>query len=299
MRVTVAICTWNRADLLDQTLQQMRRLRIPAAVAWEVLVVNNNCSDHTHDVVLRHRDGLPLREIAEPRPGKSYALNTAIAHIHSDLILWTDDDVLVDPGWLESYVQAADRHSAVALFGGPIVPWFERQLPPWLAEAWPRVSDAYAVREDPLCVGPITPQLLPYGANFAVRTALQRSYPYNPRLGRVGQGQRRGEETDVILRMLADGHLGLWCPEARVQHFIPANRLTEAYLRGFFYGIGQTHAVTDADPQPRAPEAWTRLHRLGKAAFAELRFRVTRRVCPPQRWVKDLTRCGYYWGRAA
>ncbi len=34
MKVTVAICTWNRADLLDQTLAEMRKLRIPVGVDW-------------------------------------------------------------------------------------------------------------------------------------------------------------------------------------------------------------------------------------------------------------------------
>ena len=40
--ITVAICTWNRADLLDQTLSQMRALDVPRDVQWELLVINNN-----------------------------------------------------------------------------------------------------------------------------------------------------------------------------------------------------------------------------------------------------------------
>ena len=51
MCVSVAICTWNRSALLDRTLASLHQLAIPSAVEWELLVVNNDCSDDTDDVV--------------------------------------------------------------------------------------------------------------------------------------------------------------------------------------------------------------------------------------------------------
>ena len=53
MFVTVAICTWNRAALLNQCLQQMTQLKIPDGVQWELVVVNNNCTDTTDSVLGR------------------------------------------------------------------------------------------------------------------------------------------------------------------------------------------------------------------------------------------------------
>src|SRR5262249_56770240 len=58
-RLTVAICTWNRAGLLDQTLGRLRELEIPPGTEWELLVVNNNCTDDTDAVVARHAGSLP------------------------------------------------------------------------------------------------------------------------------------------------------------------------------------------------------------------------------------------------
>src|ERR1700738_3055719 len=95
--VSVAICTWNRARLLGQTLESFVRLRIPEGVSWELLVVNNNCTDDTDAVIERHAGSLPIRRLYEPTPGKSYAHNLAIAEAQGDLVLWTDDDVIVDP----------------------------------------------------------------------------------------------------------------------------------------------------------------------------------------------------------
>lgn len=77
MNLTVAICTWNRAALLDWTLARMRELRIPDGVEWELLIVNNNCTDQTDAVIARHAGVLPIRRIFEVNPGLSNARNRA------------------------------------------------------------------------------------------------------------------------------------------------------------------------------------------------------------------------------
>ncbi len=107
MSTTIAICTYNRSSLLDKTFAQLRHLDVAGCGEWEILVVNNNCSDDTDAVIQRHSDVLPLRRLSEPRPGKSYAANLAVQEARGDVILWIDDDVLVDPGWLGAYVRAA------------------------------------------------------------------------------------------------------------------------------------------------------------------------------------------------
>src|SRR5215467_3645713 len=52
MDVTVAICTWNRAELLRQTLEQFTNITSPSGQTWELLVANNNCTDATDDVLV-------------------------------------------------------------------------------------------------------------------------------------------------------------------------------------------------------------------------------------------------------
>src|SRR5512134_131488 len=103
MDLTVAICTWNRGELLRKTLEQMTELVVPPGVTWELLVVNNNSTDHTDAVAAGFRRRLPLRYLVEPTPGKSNACNLAVREARGDYILWTDDDVLVSPQWLAAY----------------------------------------------------------------------------------------------------------------------------------------------------------------------------------------------------
>lgn len=89
MRITVAVCTWNRARLRDQTLAAMRQLQVPAGVEWELLVVNNNCTDATDDVIERHSTHLPIRRLFEVKQGHSHARNRAVAEATGELIVWT------------------------------------------------------------------------------------------------------------------------------------------------------------------------------------------------------------------
>src|SRR5207249_3262466 len=93
-----------------------------------------------------------------------------------------------------------------------------------------------------------------FGANMGFRTALLRQYPFNPALGRVGLGMLGGDESDVINRMRASGHHGIWVGTAKVRHYLPANRLGFEYLWNFWYGYGRTQCRLN--PLPLAKEWW-------------------------------------------
>src|SRR5690606_2409380 len=104
--LTVAICTWNRSFLLARTLEQLGALIVPPGLRWELLVVDNASSDDTSQVLQGYLGRLPLRVVREERPGLSNARNAAIRAARGEYIIWTDDDVLVAPGWLAAYSDA-------------------------------------------------------------------------------------------------------------------------------------------------------------------------------------------------
>ena len=92
MKITVAVCTWNRAQLLEKTLERMTQLRQPERADWELLVVNNNCTDTTDAVIAAFAARLPIRRVWQPVPGLSNARNAAVEHAAGDYIIWTDDE---------------------------------------------------------------------------------------------------------------------------------------------------------------------------------------------------------------
>src|SRR5581483_1150647 len=101
---------------------------------WDVIVVDNNSSDHTRDVVESRVAGfpVPLRYLFEPRQGKSNALNTGLAATDAAIIVFTDDDVRVGPGWLEASCRPMLDDPAIDYTGGPVRPIWERPRPSWL-----------------------------------------------------------------------------------------------------------------------------------------------------------------------
>lgn len=296
MRLTVVVCTWNRAHLLRHTLESMAQLIVPNGVEWELVVVNNNSTDDTEQVIASYTNRLPIRAFVEPRSGKSYALNRAVDEAEGDYLLITDDDVLVDPGWLQGYGQAFLRHPDAAVFGGPITAWFAGDPPQWLVKAFHQVEFAYAALHLGDEIISLDGRNGPFGANMAMRMDDQRRQRYDPALGpRPGSGLR-GEETAVVKSILADGRQGYWVPEARVRHYIPRERQTTAYLREWYRGWGEQLALTRKQIPARlflGRPLW--LWR--EVIEAGVRYRAARALARPTIWVEELKKASIAEGR--
>ena len=251
MKILVAICTFNRAPLLRETLKCLLWLTPPRDADWSVLVVNNRCTDNTDQVIDEFSDRLPIHRVYQPLQGLSNARNAAIASdiaAQADYIIWTDDDVRVEPGWLCAYEAGFRKYPESCVFGGNVIAWFEKEAPRWLLLGWESFKDAFAVREFegefPLKAKSLD---IPYGANFAIRAVEQRAHPYDPKLGVVGNKWMGGDETSLMRELLSRGYSGWWIPEATVRHFIPGGRMNLAYLGKYFRGQGRTQAIRSGE----------------------------------------------------
>ena len=123
MKISVILCTYNRCQSLAKALESVAGSTLPDAVDWEVLVIDNNSGDQTRTVV-EQASALHLgrfRYIFEPRPGKSHALNTGILAAHGNVLAFVDDDVTVEPTWLQSLTAPLDDEH-LAGSGGRILP---------------------------------------------------------------------------------------------------------------------------------------------------------------------------------
>jgi glycosyltransferase involved in cell wall biosynthesis len=296
MQITVAICTWNRAKLLDQTLAAICKLEVPTGVEWEILIVNNNCTDDTDEVIASYSTRIPVRIAFEARPGVSHARNAAVREAKGDYILWTDDDVLVYPDWICSYCEAIRSHPEAGFFGGPIGPWFEGIQPDWLTRCFSQVSYAYAaidLGEKPFL---LSKKKQPFGANFAVRMKEQMVFHYDPSLGRKRGNSIGGEESAVFNAMLDAGIEGWWVPDARVNHYISRERQTIKYLRNYFIGIGQTLSVME--PDISSVRLFGKPRYLWRKAFeSEALFRLHRLFSNPETWIEYLISACIAWGQ--
>lgn len=249
IRYSIAICTYNRAELLGQSLESLASVEGVNAPDVEIVVVNNNSTDPTRDVLQKFANQLPLSIVDESQQGHCFARNRAVSVAQGAITLWTDDDVLFDPQWLNHYRNAIERVATHSFWGGPIEPKFLTTPPSWIHENWETLSGCFAARD----LGPAPLELdaarLPYGANFAVRRELCHQFPFDTRLGRSGSGVVGEDERDFLLRLVQAGHTGHWIPAAKVKHLIPANRATLEYIGKYFAGQARVQALRGQQPK--------------------------------------------------
>lgn len=249
---TVLIPTYNRAALLDETLQSMRSLRLRAGRTWNAIVIDNNSSDDTRTVVERQARDFPvsLRYLFEPRQGRSSALNAGITAADGSIIAMTDDDVRVDEPWLEAacaaLLDAADPSLAYA--GGPVTPIWEAAPPEWLDLTRGDLWGTIAIQDhgpDPFVYD--DKRKVPLGANMAARRSLfDRIGMFRADLGRSSGKLVMGQEVpELLMRARAAGLRGLYLPAMRVRHHIPARRLDRSYFRRWWYGKGVSRSALE------------------------------------------------------
>jgi glycosyltransferase involved in cell wall biosynthesis len=287
MRLTVAVCTRNRAESLRRTLTSIAAAAQPHA-DWETIVVDNGSTDDTASVAASFESRLPIRLIRESNPGLSRARNAAVREARGEYVAWTDDDCVVDAGWLTAYIDAFDRWPGAVVFGGPIVPAFEGSPPDWLTRISAVVGTAYAARDfgDKSIELDVREGRVPFGANYVVRAIEQRANTYDRRLGRGADLPIAvGEESVLLESLLNAGAAGWWVPGACVTHWIPESRQTVQYLNDYFENDGafdewRRHSA-NIEGEPSAT-----LHR--RALGAEMRFRIAHLTSPPDVWIMHL-----------
>jgi glucosyl-dolichyl phosphate glucuronosyltransferase len=242
---TILICTYNRADHLARTLDSLALLPRDRGFTWDVLVVDNNSTDATRDVVLNTVDRFPvrLRYLFEPTQGKSNALNTGMSATAAPIIVFTDDDVAVTHGWLEASVRPLLERVDIDYTGGPVRPIWSAPRPPWLDERG-NLGGTIAVKDH----GPEPfifedRQKTPLGVNMAVkRSLIERIGGFRPDLGRNGRALLGQEQAEFFYRSRYTGARGLYVPEMLLDHLVSGSRLTRSYFRRWWYWKGVSHA---------------------------------------------------------
>lgn len=246
MKYSIVIATYNRAPELADTLASLARLDSPDP--WEVIIVDNNATDDTRSVIERAQAAfpVPLTYAFEREQGRSAALNHGFALAHGGIIVTTDDDVRVEPDWLQQIERGLDR-LACDYVGGRVEPLWGAPPPQWL----PKYSGALWAVIALLDFGPAPVQFgkrVPLGVNMAFRReALDRVGGFNVGIGRKA-GTLLGQEVrEWCLRARAAGLRGFYVPEIVVEHLIPADRLTKAYYRRWFRWRGISRALLYAE----------------------------------------------------
>jgi glycosyltransferase involved in cell wall biosynthesis len=239
MHLDVIIPTFNRQNLLGGAMASLFRARVPDGLTVAVTVVDNNSSDGTRQLVRDLETRFPgrLRYLFELKQGRSHAINCGIVATQGEIVGMIDDDEEIDPSWFLRVYHAFQRGD-VDFIGGPYVPVWETDPPPWLPADYPGVIGRIDGGNRMVAYDDSYPGIL-MGGNAVIRRAmLTKVGLYSTELGRTGSRLLAGEDEDMYRRLLAAGARGLYLPDMVIYHHVPSERLTKRYYRRWCFWRG-------------------------------------------------------------
>jgi glycosyltransferase involved in cell wall biosynthesis len=225
--IAVCICTYKRAHLLQRLLRELGLQQTAGRFTYSIVVADNDRLRCAEPVVreFSERSPVPIRYCVQPQQNIALTRNAALAHADGDFIAFIDDDEFPPGRWLLTLFDACNQYGVDGVLG-PVKPHFEPEAPAWVVEG-----------------------------KFYDRPTYRTGFVIDAAKGRTGNVllKRRifedctpafrpefltGEDQDFFRRMIANGHVFIWCNEAVVHEVVPPVRwqrrfmLKRALLRG-------------------------------------------------------------------
>jgi len=251
--LSIVICTYNRAQMLDDVLKSFSALKPVPDMTFELIVVDNNSSDNTRGIVERwqSRNEFPLRYLLEKRQGISYARNLAISEGKGNWLWFLDDDVYLDENWLQGVTDVIWNYPEAMAIAGKIVLEFERPEPEWLPDIAYNYFGLTRFGDSPRW---LKHDEYPIGANVAIRKVVFECVGlFNSKLGRVGNSLISWDETEFFMRLYRSSGQIVYTPHVIVRHRITKQQLSKTWLirRMFSDGVSQVIAENENSTRNR------------------------------------------------
>lgn len=229
-KITIAVCTYNRAENLPKLVAELRKLYCPIEI--EILFVMNNCTDHTGQVLseLSRQPGAKLRFVQEPTQGIAYARNRAlIESMESDYMLFIDDDEIPDSKHMvEAAVNELEKGEAQCVGGKVTIDFSNNIRPQWLVDELLGFYAEINYGETPFIIRdestPIWTSIIAYNMNIFRNNKELR---FNTKYNREGKGIGGGEDVIMFRDMLKTGIQMKYQPDMGVLHFVESWRIKD------------------------------------------------------------------------
>ena len=234
--LSVVITTYNRADVLPRALESLLSQDLDPG-RYEVVVVDNNSTDHTRQVVESFGDRSPkVQYVFEPRQGIAYGRNTGIRTAGAPIIAFTDDDVRVSGDWATTILAVMAAHPEAACIGGKVLPNWQGAWPTWLTpEHWAPLAlldygeaPLYVTAEKRLCL--IT-------ANVAYRREVF------DQIGMFAPHMSWLSDHEILVRLWHARGQGLYWPQLTATADIVPQRMARRYHRRWHRRQGRFAAL--------------------------------------------------------
>lgn len=221
IELSIIVPTYQRPILLERLLASLLKQTV-SPERFEVIVVDNspNGPDPATQALCQEErfNGLHLHPVHQPEPGASAARNLGIAQARARLVGFVDDDEILPMKWAERVLAIqASQHPDV--FGGIYRPYYFERKPDWFL-------DMYMVLDN----GPEARWLKPgeylFGGNMVFQKEwLDQIGGFSLEIGRVGENQEYGEETELQQRAVTNGARLWYDPQLIIYHYTHPDRM--------------------------------------------------------------------------
>ena len=245
--VSIIICCYNSAWVIGRTLEALLAQMIRDIPSWEIIVVDNKSTDGTPQDVEAFRakhPELPLRLVSEQEQGLSHARVKGYREVRHDVIIYCDDDNLLDSDYAQTVWDLMRDHPSMGLCGGFGLPLCETSPDPRILPFMSRYATG-AQGAYPDC--DITERGFVYGVGMAMRKSaldliFAKGFQYLS-TGRKGGVLSGGEDVELGHAIRAAGYRIRYCEKMRYEHVLTSRRLTWDYLDRMAHGNGYSSVL--------------------------------------------------------
>jgi glycosyltransferase involved in cell wall biosynthesis len=223
---------------LNECLESLTKQTADAA-DYEVIVVNNNSTDHTEKVADTFaRNYSNFRVVKENNQGLSYSRNRGWQEAKGEYVAYIDDDAKAAPDWCEKIIsafQSADPRPVAV--GGKYHPWYESEKPDWF-------KDEYEMRTWGDEAGFLQLPNARYGfsgSNMAFRKEILHKYNgFSTDFGMIGNRLRLGEDAELFSRIYENDPSFWYDPAIMVFHWVPSKKMRARYILQRCFAAGES-----------------------------------------------------------
>jgi len=237
---SIIVPTRDRCQILKQLLDSLKKLRGLERIQPEVIIGDNGSKDQTWGMLQEtaRQFPVPFRTLKVSRPGKCAVINEGIRLAKGDILAFLDDDVVVEPGWLEALESFFRENDNNYLAGQGVI---RLQSPNSQDPEILRLVERYRTIPNLEYTSEIKEVRSLNGANMAIcRRVFEKAGNFDERLGPGASGT--SEDVELALRILRGGMKIGYMRKAIVYHRVDRTRLTEAYFKSIHKHQGQSRA---------------------------------------------------------
>jgi glycosyltransferase involved in cell wall biosynthesis len=244
--ISIIICCYNSALLLEPTLYHIAQLNLDENLGYEIILVDNGSTDNTQKTAEEIWSKIGSKEIDmvfeyELTPGLTAAREKGLNAARYDYLVFCDDDNWLNENYLKNVNELFDQNQNAAILGGAGIPVFEHEdLKPLWFDSFHH-SFAVGFQNNIQCSATNV-----YGAGMAVRKSVLKELVSDSTMFLLGRRQNQltaGEDSEICYKVILAGYQIIFSPNLTFQHFLPAQRLTWEHVKKLHIGFAQSHVI--------------------------------------------------------